>query len=240
MAAALIVAEPEGATRGFLERQLVQDGFQVVPAVAAGEALDLAERLRPDLVLLAELELCLRLREGEPGRSWDRDVPVILLGPEEGDSRDRVRLSVGPTTTSTGRLPTRGCGRMSAAGGPASAARCLRRGDQDRPPDPVRLGRRAAALPSRRRIRVLTRLAEEPGGLTRTSSSELGFMSKGAQTLTRASRLRRQAPAATDRHAVRDQRVGRWVPADAPLASWLAPWRRSSPGRNGSRGCACR
>ena len=92
MAAALIVAEPEGATRGFLERQLVQDGFQVVPAVAAGEALDLAERLRPDLVLLAELELCLRLREGEPGRSWDRDVPVILLGPEEGDSLvDRVR-----------------------------------------------------------------------------------------------------------------------------------------------------
>ena len=26
------------------------------------------------------LELCRRLREGEPGRSWDREVPVILLG----------------------------------------------------------------------------------------------------------------------------------------------------------------
>lgn len=91
MAAALIVAEPEGATRGFLERQLVQDGFHVSPAVAAGEALDLAERLRPDLVLLTELELCLRLREGEPGRSWDRDVPVIVLGPEEGGSLERVR-----------------------------------------------------------------------------------------------------------------------------------------------------
>src|SRR6187431_787581 len=90
MAAALIVAEPEGATRGFLERQLVQDGFQVVPAVAAGEALDLAERLRPDLVLLAELELCLRLREGEPGRSWDRNVPVILLAPTS-DPVERVR-----------------------------------------------------------------------------------------------------------------------------------------------------
>ena len=76
MAAALIVAEPEGATRGFLERQLVQDGFQVAPAVAAGEALDLAERLRPDLVLLAELELCLRLRRGEPGRTWDRNIRV--------------------------------------------------------------------------------------------------------------------------------------------------------------------
>jgi DNA-binding response OmpR family regulator len=91
MSAALIVAEPEGATRGFLERQLVQDGFQVLPAVAAGEALDLAERLRPDLVLLAELELCSRLREGEPGRSWDRDVPVILLGPGQAGMVDRVR-----------------------------------------------------------------------------------------------------------------------------------------------------
>ncbi len=91
MSAALIVAEPEQATRGFLERQLAQDGFQVLPAGAAGEALDLAERARPDLVLLAELELCSRLREGEPGRSWDRDVPVILLGPGEADAVDRVR-----------------------------------------------------------------------------------------------------------------------------------------------------
>jgi DNA-binding response OmpR family regulator len=91
MSAALIVAEPEHATRGFLQRQLAQDGFQVLPAGASGEALDLAERARPDLVLLAELELCSRLRAGEPGRSWDRDVPVILLGPGEADAVDRVR-----------------------------------------------------------------------------------------------------------------------------------------------------
>src|SRR5262249_42404494 len=91
MSAALIVAEPESATRGFLERQLAQDGFRVILAGAAGEALDLAERARPDLVLLAQLQLCARLRAGEPGRSWDRDVPVILLGPVEADAVDRVR-----------------------------------------------------------------------------------------------------------------------------------------------------
>jgi DNA-binding response OmpR family regulator len=91
MSAALIVAEPETTTRGFLERHLADDGFEVLGASAPAEALELAERLRPALVLAAELELCRRLREGEPGRSWDRDVPVILLGRAEEDVVDRVR-----------------------------------------------------------------------------------------------------------------------------------------------------
>jgi DNA-binding response OmpR family regulator len=30
------------------------------------------------------------LREGEPGRSWDRDVPVIVLGEARADAVDRV------------------------------------------------------------------------------------------------------------------------------------------------------
>ena len=91
MSAALIVAEPETPARGFLERHLADDGFQVLAASALGEALDLAERVRPDLVLVSELELCRRLRAGEPGRFWDRDVPVILLGHVEADAVDRVR-----------------------------------------------------------------------------------------------------------------------------------------------------
>ncbi len=91
MSDALIVAEPETATRGFLERHLADDGFEVLGAEAAAEALDLAEQLRPALVLAAELELCRRLREGEPGRYWDRDIPVILLGRAEEDVVDRVR-----------------------------------------------------------------------------------------------------------------------------------------------------
>ena len=56
-----------------------------------GEALDLVEQARPDLVLIGDpegLELCRQLREG---RSWGREVPVILLGGQESDPVDRVR-----------------------------------------------------------------------------------------------------------------------------------------------------
>ena len=91
MTAALLLAEPEPATRGYLERQLASDGFHVLQAAFGGEALALAERTRPDLVLCSELELCARLREGEPGRTWNRDVPVIVLGPADADAVDRVR-----------------------------------------------------------------------------------------------------------------------------------------------------
>jgi DNA-binding response OmpR family regulator len=96
MSGALLLAESEPETRGYLERHLKEDGFEVVGAAATSETLDLAERARPDLVLLgigdgSGLELCRRLREGEPGRSWNRDVPVILLGQEEADAVDRVR-----------------------------------------------------------------------------------------------------------------------------------------------------
>ena len=93
MSSALLLNEPEEATRSFLERHLRQDGFDVVGA-ENGEALDLLEQARPDLVLIGDPEgpeLCRRLREGEPGRSWDREVPVILLGCAEADPVDRVR-----------------------------------------------------------------------------------------------------------------------------------------------------
>jgi DNA-binding response OmpR family regulator len=90
---ALLLTEPEEATRSFLERHLIQDGFEVLEA-QNGEALELVEQARPDLVLIGDpegLELCRRLREGEPGRSWGREVPVILLGAQESDPVDRVR-----------------------------------------------------------------------------------------------------------------------------------------------------
>jgi len=90
MPSAVLVAEPEAETREYLGRQLQDDGFDVLGAARRSEALDLAERARPDLVLLAELDLCLRLRRGEPGRTWDRNVPVILLAPSS-DPVERVR-----------------------------------------------------------------------------------------------------------------------------------------------------
>jgi DNA-binding response OmpR family regulator len=98
MAAALLLAEPEPDTRDFLEHHLTSDGFDVVGTAALIEALELAERARPDLVLLAAdlgggagLEVCRRLRQGEPGRAWDRRVPVIVLGETRADAVDRVR-----------------------------------------------------------------------------------------------------------------------------------------------------
>lgn len=94
MAEALLLAEPEPAVGTFLARHLADDGFDVLRA-DRGDCelvLDLAERARPDLVLLgAELDVCRRLREGEPGRSWNRDVPVIVLGQPQADAVDRVR-----------------------------------------------------------------------------------------------------------------------------------------------------
>ena len=90
MPSAVLVAEPEPETREYLGRHLRDDGFDVLGAAQRSEALELAERARPDVVLLAELDLCLRLRRGEPGRTWDRNVPVILIAPTS-DPVERVR-----------------------------------------------------------------------------------------------------------------------------------------------------
>ena len=90
MPSAVLVAEPEPETRELLGRQLRDDGFDVLGAARRSEALELVERIRPDVVLLAELDLCLRLRRGEPGRTWDRNVPVIVLAPT-ADPVERVR-----------------------------------------------------------------------------------------------------------------------------------------------------
>lgn len=87
---AVLLAEPEPSTRDFLARHLADDGFDVVDAGASAEALALAERAKPALVV-SSLDVCRRLREGEPGRSWDRDVPVIVLGEPQADAVDRVR-----------------------------------------------------------------------------------------------------------------------------------------------------
>jgi DNA-binding response OmpR family regulator len=91
MSTAVLLAEPEPSTRGYLERHLADDGFDVIGAEAANEALELAERAQPDLVLAGAVELCRLLREGEPGRRWNRNVPVIVLGRSDADAVDRIR-----------------------------------------------------------------------------------------------------------------------------------------------------
>ena len=91
MRAALLLADPDPLRPGYLERNLSSDGFDVVEAGWNAQALDLAERTRPDIVLAGEAELCARLREGEPGRRWDRNIPVIVLTASGADPVERVR-----------------------------------------------------------------------------------------------------------------------------------------------------
>jgi DNA-binding response OmpR family regulator len=94
---AVLLVENELVTRSFLEQQLADDGFDVVAVDQGVDALALLERAEPDLVLLdvglpdaSGFELCRRMREGEPGRAWNREIPVIMVS-ERGEPVDRVR-----------------------------------------------------------------------------------------------------------------------------------------------------
>ncbi len=208
MSAALIVAESETATRGFLERQLSDDGFKVLGASAPSEALALAERVRPDLVLVSELDLCCRLREGEPGRSWDRDVPVILLGCAESDVVDRVRAFERGADDYLGRpfsyeelrARIQAVLRRSAR----VAEEVLEAGEIaiDRPTRCVRVHGVRVQLPAKE-YDLLVKLAEQPCRVF--TKEELlrdvwGFRAMGrTRTLdSHASRLRRKIAAVTD------------------------------------------
>jgi DNA-binding response OmpR family regulator len=75
MSTALLLAETEPSTRGYLARHLSDDGFDVLDDERPEDA-------RPDLVLL-----------GDPAalEEWAGAVPVIVLGGEESDAVDRVR-----------------------------------------------------------------------------------------------------------------------------------------------------
>jgi DNA-binding response OmpR family regulator len=93
----VLVVESDGSTRTFLEQQLSDDGFEVFGAERARQAFDLVEQASPQLVLLdavlpdaSGFEVCTRLREGEAGRSWNRDVPVIIVS-SRSEPVDRVR-----------------------------------------------------------------------------------------------------------------------------------------------------
>jgi DNA-binding response OmpR family regulator len=89
--AAVLLAESHPEHRELLERHLRDDGFTVFGAGWPRQALDLAERVSPDVVIAAEPDLCRKLRAGEPGRTWDRNVPVIVLTEPDATAVERVR-----------------------------------------------------------------------------------------------------------------------------------------------------
>jgi DNA-binding response OmpR family regulator len=70
MTAALLLADAEPETRGFLERHLPRDGFELVAATG-----------RFDLVLTGDVDVVER---------WVDQAPVIVLGREEADAVDCI------------------------------------------------------------------------------------------------------------------------------------------------------
>jgi DNA-binding response OmpR family regulator len=75
---ALLLAEPEASVRGFLERQLSSDGFDVL---AFGDPAELPRAADPDVLVLGDPDALDRCRLG--------DCPVIVLG--RADAAERVR-----------------------------------------------------------------------------------------------------------------------------------------------------
>jgi DNA-binding response OmpR family regulator len=75
---ALLLAEPEPSVRGFLERQLSSDGFDVL---AFGDPEELPRAAAPDLLVLGDPDALDRCRV--------HDCPVIVLG--RADAAARVR-----------------------------------------------------------------------------------------------------------------------------------------------------
>jgi DNA-binding response OmpR family regulator len=198
MSSALLLAEPEPATRGFLERHLRQDGFEVVQA-RDGDALELLELTRPDLVLAADslaADLCRRAA----------NVPIIVLGRADSDAVDRVRAFDGGCDDYVARpfhyeeLLARIRAVLRRVSPPASELMSV--GDLviDRAARRVTVAGAAVALAAKE-YDLLVKLASEPGRVF-TKEQLLrdvwGFRSLGrTRTLdSHASRLRRKLAAA--------------------------------------------
>ena len=208
MGEAVLVVECEEPTRAFLSRQLADDGFEVFAAEHAAAALELVESECPDLVLLdavlpdsSGFELCSRLRAGEPGRAWNRDVPVIMVT-ERADPVDRVRgfargaddYVIKPFVYE--ELVARMRAVLRRAARPQHRHLAVRELDIDLASRVVRVGGDRVEL-SAKEFDLLVALAEDPERVFRKDEllrDVWGFRSRGrTRTLdSHASRLRRK------------------------------------------------
>ena len=208
MGEAVLVVEHEEPTRAFLSQQLSDDGFEVFAADRATSALKLVETERPDLVLLdavlpdaSGFELCGRLRAGEPGRAWNRDVPVIMVS-TRGDPVDRVRGFARGADDYVVRpfvyeeLVARMRAVLRRTGRPTHRCLAVRDIDIDLASRVVRVAGEAVQL-SAKEFDLLVALAEDPERVFRKDEllrDVWGFRSLGrTRTLdSHASRLRRK------------------------------------------------
>jgi DNA-binding response OmpR family regulator len=78
----VLIAERAAGPESILERQLASDGFEVV---RASEVAPLRGRERPALVLVGTSEAV------DACRSWDAEVPVIVLGGDEAAPGEELR-----------------------------------------------------------------------------------------------------------------------------------------------------
>ena len=206
---AVLLVEDEAPARAFLEHQLTEDGFDVVSVDRGGRALDLLERSDPDLVVLdtvlpdaSGFEVCRRVREGEPGRAWNRDIPVIMVS-ERGEPIDRLRgfargcddYLVKPFVYEELLARMRAVLRR-AAGPPRRDRLCVGELEIDQPSRTVRVAGRPVCL-SAKEYELLVALATEPERVFRKEEllrDVWGFRSMGrTRTLdSHASRLRRK------------------------------------------------
>jgi DNA-binding response OmpR family regulator len=206
--AAVLVIEKDEPVRAFLEQQLTDDGFEVLSADEGRAALELVEAAHPDLVLLdtvlpdgSGFELCSRLREGEPGRSWDRDVPVIMVS-SRSEPADRLRGFARGCDDYVGKpfmyeeLVARMRAVLRRAAGPRRTVLSVRDLSIDLASRTVRVGEYCVQL-SAKEYELLVALAEDPErvfGKEELLRDVWGFRSLGrTRTLdSHASRLRRK------------------------------------------------
>jgi DNA-binding response OmpR family regulator len=211
---AVLLVESEEPSREFLAQQLTDDGFEVFAADRARQALELAESTRLDLVLLdavlpdaSGFEVCSRLRGGEPGGGWNRDVPVIMVS-ARGDPVDRVRgfargcddYVVKPFVYE--ELVARMRAVLRRVSGPAHRRLAVRDLDIDLASRVVRVAGDAVQL-SAKEYELLVALAEDPERVFKKEEllrNVWGFRSLGrTRTLdSHASRLRRKLNGSTE------------------------------------------
>jgi DNA-binding response OmpR family regulator len=212
---AVLVVEREEPVRSFLAQQLTEDGFEVSSAARGLEALELVEATWPDLVLLdavlpdgSGFDLCRRLRDGEPGRRWNRDVPVIMVS-ERADPADRVRGFARGADDYVSRpflyeeLVARMRAVLRRVAGPRAEHLTIGELDLDLSSRTVRVTGEVVHL-SAKEYDLLTALAREPERVFRKEDllrDVWGFRSAGrTRTLdSHASRLRRKLGGSGDR-----------------------------------------
>jgi DNA-binding response OmpR family regulator len=90
-AAEILIVEDDEVIMGTLAYNLSRQGFGVQEATTGAEALRLARKLRPDLILLdlmlpgeSGIEVCERVREG------DQDVVIVMVTAKDAED-DKVR-----------------------------------------------------------------------------------------------------------------------------------------------------